>query len=58
MAKKKVKLGNAHRDTEEELTQQAIITPQDIAEAQSAARRFGSKRFNQFLEAERVDNAL
>ena len=58
MAKKRVKLGKAHRDTEEELTQQAIITPQDIEEAKAAARKFGSKRFNQFLEAERVDDAL
>lgn len=55
MAKKRVKLGRAHRDTEEELTQQAIITPQDIEEAKAAARKFGSVRFNQLLDAERKE---
>lgn len=56
MAKKKP--GKATRETDDELEAQAEITPQDIIEAQAAARKHGSKLFNELLNAQKAGNAL
>jgi len=53
--RKRVPIGRAHVDTDEELTEQSEITQHDIDVAKAHARKYGSARFNEFLEAEQAE---
>ena len=53
---RRVTVGKLPPRDDQEIDMAALITPEDIARAQAAARQYGSARFNALLDAERATN--
>lgn len=53
---RRVAIGTLPPRDEQELDMAALVTPEDIARAQAAARQYGSDRFNALLNTERTTN--